>query len=509
MHLTELARAHGDKPAYILAGSGETLTYRELDERSRQIAQLFARRGLRPGDSIAILLENRLEYLTVAWAAQRSGLYYAPVNWHLSPAESAYIVRNCEARLLVSSAALDHLARAAAEAPTLDSRLTVGPPVPGVERLEDALAGLPAEPLAEETEGAYMFYSSGTTGQPKGIRLPGRGEPFGTGFRIDHLMHDAFGFDEDTTFLVTGPLYHGAPLGWSLGAVRNGGTAVLMERFDAATALELIAKHRVTHAQFVPTMFVRLLKLPEDVRRSADLSSLRNVIHAAAPCPVDVKEQIIEWFGPIVTEFYGGTEGVGFTMIDSAAWLTHKGSVGRVAVGEPHICDADGRELPTGEIGTIWFSGAGGFEYHNEPEKTASAYNDRGWATLGDIGHLDDEGFLYLSGRRTDLILSGGVNIYPQEIEDALILHSAVADVAVLGIPDEEWGERVHAVVQAARAEDAGPPLAEELIRHCRETIAGYKVPRSVSFVDDFPRLPSGKILRRALMGSAATPLGS
>jgi len=501
MHLSELAARLGDKPAYVLAGTGATLTYRELDDRSKQIAQLFAQRGLTAGDSIAILLENRLEYLTVAWAAQRSGLYYAPVNWHLSPAESAYIVRNCGARLLVSSAGLEHLAGvAAAESPALQGRFTVGDPVPGVERLEDAIAGLPAERLPEELEGAYMFYSSGTTGQPKGIKLPGSGEPFGTGFRIDQLMRNAFGFGEDTTFLVTGPLYHGAPLGWAIGTVRNGGTAIVMERFDAAAALEIIERSRVTHAQFVPTMFVRMLKLPGEVRAAADLSSLRNVIHAAAPCPVDVKQQIIEWFGPIVTEFYAGTEGVGFTMIDSASWLTHKGSVGTVAIGEPHILDADGNELPPGEIGTIWFSGAGGFQYHNEPEKTASAYNEKGWATLGDIGHLDGDGFLYLSGRRTDLILSGGVNVYPQEIEDALIMHPAVADVAVVGVRDAEWGERVHAVVQPAHPEDAGPDLADALIAHCRATIAGYKAPRTVSFVDDFPRLPSGKILRRALM---------
>ncbi|HLM05280.1 MAG TPA: AMP-binding protein [Blastococcus sp.] len=506
MHLSELAARLGDKPAYVLGSTGATLTYRELDERSKQVAQLFAQRGLVTGDSVAILLENRLEYLTVAWAAQRSGLYYAPVNWHLSPAESAYIVANCEAKVLVSSAALEHLARAVAEAaPKLASRLTVGQAVPGVERLEDAIAGLPAEPLADEREGVYMFYSSGTTGQPKGIKLPGSGEPFGTGHRIDHLMHQAFGFDEDTTFLVTGPLYHGAPLGWSLGAVRNGGTVVLMEKFDAATTLELIERHRVTHAQFVPTMFVRMLKLPEEVRAAADLSSLRNVIHAAAPCPVDVKEQIIEWFGPIVTEFYAGTEGVGFTMIDSASWLAHKGSVGRVVIGEAHVVGPYGAELPPGEIGTIWFSGAAGFEYHNEPEKTASAYDDKGWATLGDIGHLDGEGFLYLSGRRTDLILSGGVNVYPQEIEDALIMHPAVADVAVVGVSDPEWGQRVHAVIQAARPEDAGPELADTLIQHCRDTIAGYKVPRNVSFVDDLPRLPSGKILRRAVMEQLET----
>jgi acyl-CoA synthetase (AMP-forming)/AMP-acid ligase II len=507
MHLTTLADRLGDKPAYVMGGSGASLSYRELEARSNQVARLLHELGLRAGDSIAILMENRLDYFPIAWAAQRSGLYYAPVNWHLAAGESAYIVDNCDAQVLFSSPQLESLATAsAAAAPRLRARFVVddaeteAPFTTDAARLTDALAGVGSSPLAEQVEGAYMFYSSGTTGQPKGVRHVDVGTPFGTAFRIDHLMHDAFGFDAETTFLVTGPLYHAAPLGWAMGTIRNGGTAVVMERFDAAACLDHIQSYRVTHAQFVPTMFVRMLKLPAVAREIVDVSSLRNVIHAAAPCPVDVKEQMIEWFGPIVTEFYAGTEGVGFCMIDSATWLAHKGSVGQVKIGEVHICDAEGTELPVGEVGTIWFGGAGGFTYYKEPAKTASAYNDRGWATLGDIGHVDADGFLYLSGRRTDLILSGGVNIYPREIEDALIMHRAVVDVAVIGRPDPEWGQRVHAVVQLTPGFAGSTDLEAELTEFARAHIAGYKVPRTIEFVDDFPRLPSGKILRRALM---------
>jgi acyl-CoA synthetase (AMP-forming)/AMP-acid ligase II len=359
---------------------------------------------------------------------------------------------------------------------------------------------MPGTPVPDELEGYYMFYSSGTTGRPKGIMPALTGQPFGTGLNIDHTMKNAFGFSPDTVYLCPGPLYHGAPLGWSLGTIRNGGTVVVMERFDAAAALGLIERYRVTYGNFVPTMFVRMLKLPPAQRTAFDTSSLRLVVSAAAPISVEVKEQVIAWLGPIVTEFYAGTEGNGFCMIDSPAWLARKGSVGRPLVGQAHICSGDGDELPPGQIGTVWFSGTRRFSYHNDAEKTAGAYNDKGWSTLGDLGYVDDEGFLYLVDRRTDLILSGGVNIYPREIEDALALHPAVADVAVFGVPDEDMGQRVHAVVQPAAPGTGGPALESELIAFCRARIARYKAPRSVSFEDELPRTPSGKMLRRVLM---------
>jgi acyl-CoA synthetase (AMP-forming)/AMP-acid ligase II len=500
MHLTELAREHGGKPAVIMAGSGATLSYAELDRQSNKIAQLFRARGLRPGDHIAVLMENRPEFFPVVWAAQRAGLFYTPVNWHLSAAEAAYIVADCGARLLVASSGLEELAAAAATAaPALRARLTVGPPVPGVESLADAISATPETPVPDELEGYYMLYSSGTTGQPKGILPALTGQPFGTGLNIDSTMKNAFGFSPDTVFLSTGPLYHGAPIGWSLGTIRNGGTVVVMERFDAVRALELIERSRVTHAQFVATMFVRMLKLPDAERAAFDTSSLRLVVHSAAPVSVEVKERLIDWVGPIVSEFYAGSEGNGFCLIDSPTWLRRKGSVGKPLVGEVHICDDDGRELPAGEIGTVWFSGTRRFSYHNDPAKTAGVYNDQGWSTLGDMGSVDADGYLYLADRRTDLILSGGVNIYPREIEDALALHPAVADIVVVGVPDEEMGQRVHAVVQPAVPGSGTPELAAELISFCRSRIAHYKAPRAVSFDDELPRLPSGKMLRRLL----------
>ena len=501
MNLTDLAREFGDKPAGIMAGSGERLSYAELERRSNQIAHLFRSRGLRPGDHVAILMENRLDLFPVALAAQRSGLLYTPVNWHLSSDEAAYIVADCGARLLISSGALEDLAAAAtAPAPALESRLTVGAPVAGVESLAEAAAAMPDTPVSDEVEGSYMYYSSGTTGRPKGIIRELTSQPFGTGLPLDRRMKTEYGFSASTVYLCPGPLYHSAPLGFSLGTVRNGGTVVVMERFDAARSLSLVEQYQVTHVQFVPTMFVRMLRLPDAERTRFDLSSLQVVIHAAAPVSVEVKERMIDWLGPILGEYYAGSEGNGFCMIDSPTWLTHKGSVGKPLTGAVHICSDEGDELPAGETGTIWFSGTSRFAYHNDPAKTAAAFNARGWSTLGDMGHVDAEGYLYLADRRTDLILSGGVNIYPREVEDALMLHPSVADVAVLGIPDDEMGQRVHAVVQPALRGAGTPELASELIEFCRARIARFKAPRSVSFEDELPRTPSGKMLRRVLM---------
>jgi len=494
MHLTRLARELGGKPAIVMGASGDTLTYRELEARSNRIAHLFRRRGLRPGDHIALLFGNTIDVFPVVWAAQRAGLLYTPVNWHLAESEASYIVRNCEARLLVSSAELEPLAAAV----TGDlERLMTGGRVAGVESLDDAAASCSDEPIEDEVEGYYMLYSSGTTGRPKGILPELTGAPFGTGLPIDHLMADRFGFGRDTVYLSTGPIYHAAPLGWTTGTVRGGGTAVVIEKFDAEDTLRLIERHGVTHGQFVPTMFVRMLKLPAAIRDRYDVSSLRVVVHAAAPCPVEVKDRMIDWFGPKLVEFYAGSEGSGFCMIDTPSWLAHRGSVGKPVLGVVHILDDEGRELGPHETGTVWFGETRRFAYHGDPEKTAGVHNDRGWNTLGDLGHVDEDGYLYLSDRRTDLILSGGVNIYPREIEDLLALHPAVEDVAVVGLPDAEFGQRVHAVVQPAGT--AGPDLADELIAYCRDNLGHYKCPKTVSF-EDVPRLPSGKILRRELL---------
>jgi long-chain acyl-CoA synthetase len=490
----------GEHPAVIMADTGASTSFREIDERSSRLAGFLAAHGMHRGDHLAILMPNEAAYLEAAWAAQRSGLFYTPVNWHLTAEEAAYIVRDCGARVLIASAALADLAgRVAAAAPGLKIRLMIGGERPGFGNYAAAVAGHPPQPPDGQVEGRYMFYSSGTTGRPKGITVQLTGEPFGTRSPLDSLMAMAYGFGPDSVYLCTGPLYHAAPLGWSLGTQRNGGTVVLMERFDPLRALELIQRHRVTHAQFVPAMFVRMLKLPEAQRRGFDLSSLRVAVHAAAPCPVAVKEAMIDWWGPIIHEYYAGSEGIGFCAIDTPAWLRHKGSVGKALIGTPHVLDDSGAELPAGQVGTVWFSGGPRFEYHNDPGKTAAAYDERGWGTLGDLGWLDEEGFLYLADRRTDLIISGGVNIYPKEVEDVLILHPAVADVAVIGVPDEEMGQQVKAVVEPADPQGAGPGLAAELIGYCRERLAHYKCPRSVDFDRELPRLPSGKLLKRVI----------
>ncbi|WP_181782054.1 AMP-binding protein [Pseudonocardia pini] len=503
MHLSEIAARTPDKPAIVTTG-GRTVTYAELDRRSLQVAALVRAHGLGPKDHVAVLMDNSPEFLEVAWGAQRAGQYWTPVNWHLTEEEAAYVVRDCGARLLFASPRVADLAsRIAAATPGVEAVFVAG------SSLDEALAPLPAEPAADEVEGTYFFYSSGTTGAPKGIRPDHAFPPFGTGLRIDHTMASTFGFGPDSVYLCPAPLYHAAPAGWSLGTLRNGGTVVLMERFDAMDCLCAIEQHRVSHVQFVPTHFVRMLKLPEEQRAAVDVSSLRVVVHAAAPCPVDVKHRMIEWFGPVLMEFYAGSEGSGMTVITSPDWLAHPGSVGRAAVGEVHIVDEVGEELPTGEIGAVYFSGGGSFEYHNDPDKTARVHDHRGWSTLGDMGRLDAEGYLYLADRRTDLIISGGVNVYPAEIEDAMIMNPAVADVAVVGVPDAEMGHSVRAVVQCAPGIVGTPELAEELRADARTRLAGFKVPRSVVFVDELPRLPNGKLLRRRVreeQGVAQTP---
>ncbi len=502
MDLTTLAAELGDKPAYLLADTGESLSYRELEEASNRIAHLFRQLGLRRGDHVAVLMENRLDVFPVYWAAQRTGLYYTPVNWHLTRDEAAYIVDNCEAKVLVSSVALEDIAaHAAAGAANLQHRFVVGGQVDGVQTLSDAVMDQPATPVVSQSEGYYMFYSSGTTGRPKGI-LPAMADvPFGTGLTLDHQLGPGFGFSRAATYLNTGPLYHAAPVGWSMATVRNGATAVFLSRFEPELTLRVIQQHKVTHAQFVPTMFVRMLKLPEETRRAYDVSSLLLAIHAAAPCPVPVKESMVEWFGPRIVEYYAGSESNCFFVISTPEWLAHKGSVGRAVIGTAHVCDALGVELPPGEVGQLWFDGPD-FEYHQDPDKTASAHDERGWSTLGDLGWLDEDGFLYLADRRTDLIISGGVNIYPREIEESLAMHPAVQDIAVIGLPDDEMGQRVHAVVQLADGVTAGPVLVSELTAHAAAGVAGFKLPRTFEFVADFPRLPSGKVLRRQLVSS-------
>lgn len=489
------ARSRPDHRAIIMAGTGETVTYRELDERSNRLAQLWHERGLRRGDHVAILLENDPRWFDAVWAALRSGLYYTPVNFHLTAPEVAYIVEDCGARSVLTSASFaDKVSDLDVEIP-----LVLGGDIAGWERYEDAVADQPGTPLDHEPEGAGMFYSSGTTGRPKGILFP---LPDRT-VHDDHplvTMKSPIGNTADSIYLSPAPMYHTAPIVTCSLAHRVGATTVVMERWDPEACLAAIERYRCDRAQFVPTMFVRLLKLPPEVRARYDVSSLELVTHAAAPCPVEIKRQMMDWLGPIIWEYYAGSENVGSTLIGPEEWLAHPGSVGRPRFTTVHICDDERREMPIGDVGNIWFDTPGAaFEYHGDPAKTASSRSPEGWFNLGDVGYLDEDDYLYLTDRQSFTIISGGVNIYPQEAEDVLVLHPAVADVAVFGVPNEDLGEEVKAVVQLLDPAAAGPAIETELLAFCRGRLAPFKCPRSIDFDDALPRQDTGKLYKRLL----------
>ena len=493
------AAADPDRPAYIMAGTGHAVTYGELVSASRGIAAMLWSRGLRHGDCVAIFMENDEHLLKVAWAPQRAGLRYVAISTHMTPPEVAYILADSGAKAVFTSPGLLEVAALAADlAPNIEMRFTTGAAQDGFEVLDAAVAAAPpAGP--QECEGVDLLYSSGTTGRPKGIAADLALPPLGTPPGFAALFHELWGIAGDSVYLCPAPLYHAAPLRVTMTVHRRGGVAVIMERFDALTALELIEKYRVTEVQMVPTMLIRMLKLPAEQRAAHDLSSLRCLVHAAAPMPVDAKRKMIDWVGPIVREYYSATENYLFTELDSAQWLSHPGSVGRAIVGTPHILDDDGHELPAGETGTIWAEGGLNFEYLNDPEKTAKARNDHGWTTVGDLGYLDNDGYLYLSERRSDLILSGGVNIYPQEAENVFLGHPAVDDAAVFGIPHEELGEVVHAVIKLRPAVEPSPELEEELVGYCRQRLATFKCPRRIDFAPNLPRAETGKLFKRLL----------
>jgi fatty-acyl-CoA synthase len=498
MHLGARATEHPDRPAVIMTGSGEVTTYRQLDERSTRLARAFRRAGLRAGDHVALMMQNSSAFLETAWAAQRSGLYYTALNSHLRRDEAQYILDDCGASALVISAGLADVA-GTLDLGAVPLRIVTGGPADGFTPYREVLDAESATRLEDEAEGREMLYSSGTTGVPKGVAKPlgvtVPGHPESAAVAIATGI-GAMGVDGDSVYLSPAPLYHSAPLVYSMSMHRLGATALVMESFDASACLAAIGRYRVTHAQFVPTMFTRLLRLPDGEREAADVSSLRYVVHAAAPCPVDVKRRMLEWWGPIIYEYYAGTEDIGSSFIGPAEWLTHPGSVGRPR-DEMHIVGVDGNDVPTGETGTVYFSGGRAFEYHNDPDKTASIQDRHGWRTLGDVGHVDEDGYLYLTDRSADMVVSGGVNIYPREAEQLLAGHPAVLDVAVFGVPDEEMGEAVKAVVQFA---DPSSPVAEdELLAWCRQRLAAYKCPRSIDPVDEMPRDPNGKLFKRLL----------
>lgn len=499
MHPGTIAAESPDKIAYVMADSAQAVTYQQLNEASNRGAQLLRALGLKTGDHIAILLENHVQFFQICWAAQRAGLYYTAISWRLQPSEVEYIVNNCEARVFITSfERRDLVAQLRDEMPRVEHRFMIDGTIDGFASWEEAIAAHPPVPIEDEMEGMSMLYSSGTTGYPKGIQKSLSGQKFGesAGF---NLLSALYGADANSIYLSPAPLYHSAPLTFSMGCLRSGIQVVVMEHFDAELAIRYIEQYRVTHSQWVPTMFVRMLKLPDDVRLKYDVSSLECAIHAAAPCPIEVKRKMIEWWGPVLYEYYAGTEGNGFVQLNSQEWLAHPGAVGKPLGCVIHICDDDGEEMPTGEVGTIYFEGGGAFEYFKDPEKTASSMHSKGWSTLGDVGYLDEDGYLYLTDRKHYMIISGGVNIYPQEAENALITHPKVVDVAVFGIPNEEFGEEVKAVVQPVDMAEAGPELEQELIAYCRKSISAIKSPRSIDFEPELPRHPTGKLYKRLL----------
>ena len=501
MHPSIHAKTHPDKPAVIMAGSGETISYAELDRRSNQVAQLLRSHGIGVGQTVAICLENHPWYFALTWGCQRAGLHYVCISSRLTPPEVAYIVEDSGARLLFGSAYL---------ASVLDEVAILTPAVPqlrfdtpGSLGAEPALAAMPTSPIADERAGVDMLYSSGTTGRPKGVKIPLPEDP-----AIDQtnsllmMATMAFRLSDQSVYLSPAPLYHAAPLRWSMTVHKLGGTVVVMEKFDPEAALAAIQTYKVSASQWVPTHFVRMLKLPEEVRAKYDTSTITCAIHAAAPCPVPVKRAMIDWWGPVLFEYYAGTEGNGFTFVTSPEWLAKPGTVGRALTGIVRVCDEQGDEVPRGTEGQIFFEPTDGmvpFEYHNDPGKTADARNKHGWSSLGDVGYQDEDGYLFLTDRKSFMIIAGGVNIYPQEIENLLVTHPKVADAAVIGAPDPDLGEKVVAVVQPMDMSEAGPALADELMAFLAPQLSRVKMPRQIDFREQLPRELTGKLYKRLL----------
>jgi len=491
------------RPAFIMAQTGETVTYGELEARSNRLAHLLRARGLQRLDHYAIFMENNVRYIESCAAGARAGIYYTCVNSFLTPEELAYILNNSQSRILITSAAKRDVAMAALEdCPRIELCLVADQRGDGgrVLNLDEATAAFPAVPIADESLGTAMLYSSGTTGRPKGILRPLPDQPPAQELPLFDFLTKLWRYRDGMIYLSPAPLYHSAPQAAVSLTIRQGGTAVIMERFDPERYLELVQTYRVTHSQLVPTMFSRMLKLPEAVRNRYDLSSLEIAIHAAAPCPMQVKEQMIGWWGPIIHEYYGATEGLGFTACDSTEWLAHRGTVGKVLLGELHVLGDDMTPCPTGTPGMLWFKTASPFEYFNDPEKTRQARSSDGsMSTVGDVGYLDDDGYLYLTDRATFMIISGGVNIYPQECENLLITHPKVADAAVFGVPNEDLGEEVKAAVQLMPGVAPGAEIGKELMAFCAQHLARQKCPHSIDFEAELPRLPTGKLYKKVL----------
>jgi len=505
MYPGNYAKDHPDRPAFIMASTGEAVTYREYEARANQLAHLFRSIDVQRLGHYSIFMENNDRYLESCAAGERSGLFYTCVNSYLTAQELAYIVVNSESTVVITSLAKRStvLQAIAGNARVTHVLVVDDDGTSSDDRVRDyelALAGHPTSPIPDERVGIAMLYSSGTTGRPKGIIRPLPDQAPGEMLGLYAFLRELWHYREDMVYLSPAPLYHSAPQAAVNLTIRCGGTVIIMERFDPVEYLHLVERFQVTHSQLVPTMFSRLLKLPEEERTRYDLSSLEIAVHAAAPCPIPVKEAMIEWWGPIIHEYYGATEGLGFTACDSKEWLDHKGTVGKVKLGRLHILDDEMNEMPVGVPGTIWFETATPFEYHNDAEKTLEVTSDDGtMTTVNDVGYTDDDGFLYLTDRKTFMIISGGVNLYPQEIENLLITHPKVADAAVFGVPDPDLGEQVKAVVQPMPDVAADDVLTEELLAFCGEHLSRQKVPRSIDYLAELPRLPTGKLYKRVL----------
>jgi len=490
MLLAYWAQRRPDVPA-IIAPTGDR-SFAELNARTNQLVRALRRLGLREGDGVALLCTNRAEFAEVGAACQRAGWRLTTINWHLTEDEAGYIVDDCEAKALVADGSLARVAAGARQRATrCEVGLAVGGPIDGFRDYDAELAGEPDDDIDDPVLGSSMLYTSGTTGRPKGVY---RREP------APAVIVNLFDYRDGDRHLCTGPLYHAAPLAFSLNVPLTYGVGVvLMERWDAEAALALVETYAVTHTHMVPTMFHRLLSLPADVRERHDLSTLRSVIHGAAPCPVVVKQRVIDWLGPVVWEYYAATEGTG-CFVDSGTWLTKPGTVGRPIDGQVRIGDEAGEPLPVGETGLVYLKApdVGKFEYFKDSDKTASTYRGS-YFTLGDVGYMDEDGFLFLTDRSANVIISGGVNVYPAEVDAVLLEHPAVGDAATIGVPDEEWGERVLAVVELQPGIDGTPELAAELIEHCRARLAHFKCPQAVEFTAELPRQDNGKIYKRLL----------
>ena len=500
MHPITHAQTRPDHPAMIMAGSGQTVTFAEMDAYANRFAQLLRARGLKRGDHFAVLMENNVHYLQVVWGSQRAGTMMVPISTRLTAPEICYILKDAGAKFLLTSTryaeAIEGIRDECADLPLL---IVDGE---GEEDYEAALAAQPAEPIADQAPGQYMLYSSGTTGRPKGVKPapPEDDDILATNPLMGlAVMGAGMPADGSMVYLSPAPLYHAAPIGWCTTAQRLGGTVVVMEKFDPEHALETIEKYKITDSQWVPTHFVRMLKLDPEVRTRYDLSSHQRALHAAAPCPVPIKREMIEWWGPIINEYYAGSEGVGMTLIKAEDWLTHPGSVGKAIHGTLHVCDAEGEEVPAGQDGLLYFENDLIPTYHNDPEKTREAMHPKGWMTLGDIGHVDEDGFLYLTDRKSHMIISGGVNIYPQEIENLLVTHDKVMDAAVIGAPCPDFGEKVVAVVQPIDMAEAGDALEAELRDFLAPSLSKTKMPKLFDFRAQLPREANGKLYKREL----------